>query len=806
MTLLQDLRYCLRSLAKQPAFAAIACVSLGLGIGLNTAIFSVLDALLLRPPALRQLDRAFVIFHGAPGRDDQGTSYRAFQLYRDRLEPLGRVMAVSGPRPMALAQGERRDQVQAELVTANFFAIASVQLRMGTGFDHAADGTSGAHLVAVLSHEAWQRQFASDPTIVGRSIMLNGHAFTVAGVAEAGFRGLSSEVAADLWIPMATWAHIVGEPGRLTGDEHWVTTYVELNPGVGFEQAQTVVAASLAALQPPAGQQARMRPASGLRVPVIDLLAIGGGAFAVGLLVLALACTNVANLLLARAAARQREMSIRLALGSSRAGLLRLWILETAVLCAGAAALGLIAARWIVDAVAAFRPPVLLGDAQASGLPVALHLDVRVFAFTVGLAGATALLVGLVAGLQGSRPRATLATHTDRAGDRRFAPGFNVRSGIIALQLTLSTLLLLPCGLFVRSAVEATTMSPGFGTSNVLLLPIASNQAGVRVRKPPGFEEELVARVSRLPGVDAATVTDPVPLWFADSAAQFAVEGGEPQRITYARIGTGYFDTFGIRLLRGRAFTTADGASAPRVAIINETMARRSFPEGHAVGRYLRRGKESLQIVGVAADAKYTTLADSGVLWLYLPLAQNPTDNLSLSLAVRTRGEPLQLRGAIEREVTALVPHWPLFGFRTLDEGLRMQQALPRVAAAVLGGLGAFGLLLAALGTYGVMAYVVEQRRHELGIRLALGAPLRSIVTLVVRQGAGVCLVGTAVGVALALAAAQFLSSVLYGVSPFDPFTFIVIPALLLAVALLACYLPARDATRVDPLDSIRTS
>jgi macrolide transport system ATP-binding/permease protein len=802
----QNVRYCLRSLAKQPVFAAIACSSLALGIGLNTAIFSVLDALLLQPPPLRQLDRTIAIFHSAPGRDDRGTSYRAFELYRDRLEPAGRVMAAAGARPMVLFQGDRRDQVQAELVTANFFSIANLTLRLGTGFDRSVDQTSGTHLVAVLSHDGWTRHFAADPSIVGRSIILNGHSFTVIGVADAGFRGLTPEVAADLWIPMTTWAHIVGESARLTSDEHWMRTFAELNPDVSIEQAQAMIAAAFAALQPAEGEQARVRSARDYGLPLIDLLAIAGGAFAVGLLVLGLACTNVANLLLARAAARQREMSIRLALGSSRARLLRLWVLETAVLCAVASVIGLVAAWGIVDAVAAFRAPVLLGAADTGGLPVALRLDLRVFAFTVGLAGATAILVGLVAGLQGSRPRATLATHIDRAGDRRFAPGFNVRSGVIALQLTLSTLLLLPCGLFVRSAMEATTMSPGFTTANVLLLPISSNQAGVRIRKPAGFEEELIARVSKLPGVEAATVADPVPLWFADAAAHFAVEDGEPQRITYARVGTGYFDTFGIRLLRGRDFMTVDNATAPRVAIINETMARRSFPDGDAIGRVLRHGAERIEIIGVAADAKYTTLADAGVLWLYLPLAQEPADNLSLSLAVRTRGEPLQLRAAIEREVIALVPHWPLFAFRTLDEGLRMQQALPRVAAAVLGGLGLFGLLLAALGTYGVMAYVVQQRRHELGIRLALGAPLRSIITLVVRQGAGVCVVGTGIGLLLALVAARFLSSLLYGVSPFDPLTFIAVPAVLLAVALLACYLPARDATRFDPLDSIRTS
>jgi predicted permease len=325
------------------------------------------------------------------------------------------------------------------------------------------------------------------------------------------------------------------------------------------------------------------------------------------------------------------------------------------------------------------------------------------------------------------------------------------------------------------------------------------------VQKPPGFEQALIDRVAALPGVEAVTAMDPVPLWFGWNAAFYSIDSnGAQARLNYARISPGYFDTLRIRLLRGRDFTRFDTASAPPVAIVNETMARRYWPDGNAVGATIRRGESVIEIVGVARDAKYASLAEVSEPFLYQPLAQEPSTNLTLSLAVRTAGDPLALREPIQREVRALVPSWPAFQFRTLAEGFELQQQLPRFSAALLGILGSLGLLLAAVGLYGVMTYVVGQRTHEIGIRLALGSPVVRVMTLVVKQGMTVCLAGAGVGMAAALAVSQFLTSVLYGISPADPVTFVLVPVLLIGVGLLACYLPARHAARVNPLEALR--
>ena len=397
---------------------------------------------------------------------------------------------------------------------------------------------------------------------------------------------------------------------------------------------------------------------------------------------------------------------------------------------------------------------------------------------------------------------------SDRVTDRRFVPGFNVRSAVIALQVSLSLLLLITCGLFVRSALNVSAMAPGFSADHVLLLPISSNQAGVKVRKPMGFEQQLSDRIAGLPGVESATVMDPVPLWFGGKFARFAVDGSEAadggQRMGYSAIGPGYFDTLRIPLLSGRDFNRSDTASAPLVAIVNGTLARRLWPGGNALGQRLRTHDGALEIVGIAKDAKYLSLAEVAEPWIYRPIAQSPSDNPAVSLAVRTIGDPMQMRAAIEREVKSLMPGWPSFQFRTLDEGLQLQHSLPRVGATLLGVLGAFGALLAAVGIYGVMAYVVQQRAREIGIRLALGAPGFGVVGLMIRQGMAVCAAGGALGLMVALGVTQFLRSVLYGVSAADPVAYATVSSLLLGVAFLACYLPARHAAKVNPVELLR--
>jgi predicted permease len=801
-SLVQDVRHSIRSLARQPGFVTVAVLSLALGMGVNTAVFSAANAFLLRPLPLRDLDRTVVIFHSDKEHADRGTSFPAFQQYRGRTETFSAAMAFSGARPLLFAEGGRREQVYAEIITADFFKIADIRLQLGRPFDAAVDRSSDPPSVALLSHRFWTRHLNSDPDIVGKTVVLNDRAFTVAGVASPEFSGFDPEIASDLWIPLTVWAHLVGEPGRLTGEEHWLRTVARLKDGVSKEQAQAAVALAARALNPPSGQEARVRWASESSVGSnIDALAIGGAAFGAGLLVLALACMNVTSLLMARAAARQKEMAVRMALGGNRWRLVRAWLIDSFLISVLAGAVGLVVAAWMIDLVVAFKPPVEIGQAQAPTLALTFDLDLRVFLFALGLSTLPALFMGLVSGLQASSPRALRHMKTDR----RFAPGLNVRSLIIASQMALSLVLLIPCGLFVRSWLNASVIDPGFATDRVLLLPISADQSGVKVQKPSGFEQEVIDRVAALPGVEAVTAMDPVPLWFGWNAAFYTIDrSGVQARLNYARIAPGYFDTLKIRLLRGRDFTRFDIASAPPVVIVNEAMARRYWPEGNAVGAKIRRRETVMEVVGVARDAKYASLAEESEPFLYQPLAQDPSSNLTLSLAVRTMGDPLALRDPIQREVRALIPSWPAFQFRTLAEGFELQQQLPRFSATLLGVLGSLGLLLAAVGLYGVMTYVVGQRSHEIGVRLALGSPVVRVITLMVKQGMTVCVAGAVAGMAAAIAVSQFLTSVLYGVSPADPLTLVIVPLLLIGVGLLACYIPARHAARVNPLEALR--
>ena len=798
----QDIRHSIRSLARQPGFVAVAVLSLALGMGVNTAIFSAFNAFFLRPLPVRDVERTVVVYHADKEHSDKGTSFPAFQHYRSRTDTFSAVMAFSGARPLLLSAGDRREQVYAEIITADFFKIADIRLRLGRPFGDDVDRVSDPPLLALLSTRFWSRQFNSDPDIVGRTMVLNGRAFTVAGVAAPEFSGFDPEIATDLWIPLTVWAQLVGEPGRLNGEEHWLRTVAQLRDGVSLEQAQSAMAIAGQSLSPQADQQTRVRWVSDSSAGLsTDALAIGGAAFAAGLLVLALACMNVTSLLMARAAARQKEMAVRLAIGGSRGRLVRGWLIDSFLISVLAGGAGLVVASWLINAIVAFKPPVEIGEAQTPPLALTFALDIRVFAFALGLSTLPALFMGLLSGLQASRPRALRHMKMDR----RFAPGFNVRSIIIASQMALSLVLLIPCGLFVRSWVNASVIDPGFSSDHVLLLPISADQAGVRVQKPDGFEQALIDRVSTLSGVEAATAMDPVPLWFGWNAAHYSVEGGEAQiRLNYARVAPGYFNTLRIRLLQGRDFTRADTAAAPKVVIVNETMAQRYWPNGNAVGATIRRLDYVAQVVGIAEDAKYATLAETSEPFIYHPLEQEPSTNRTLSLAVRTTGDPQALREPIQREVRALMPSWPAFQFRTLSEGLELQQRLPRFGATLLGILGVLGLLLAAVGLYGVMTYVVGQRTQEIGIRLALGSPIARVMTLIVKQGMTVCVAGATVGMAAALAVAQVLTSVLYGVSPLDPLTFVLVPLLLIGVGLLACYLPARRAARVSPLDALR--
>jgi predicted permease len=786
-SVLEDVRQSVRSLARRPGFVVAVVASLALGIGVNGALFSAMDSLLLRPLPVRDLDRTVYVYHADREHSDSGTSFPAFGRYRERTDVFGTVAAFAGARPLSLASGSVRSEIYAELVTAGFFSIAAVHLHLGRPLDPEVDRAIDPPFVTVLSFGMWQQRFGRDPAIVGKAVSLNGRPFTVVGVAEPGFGGFDAEVSADLWIPLTSWAHLVGEPARLTSDEHWITTLAQLADGVTLEQARAAMTIA-GSIEAAPGRVTKVRPASERPQGAgAEALAIGGAASGVGLLVLLLACTNVANLTMARAAARQHEMSVRRALGGSPGRLLRLWLTESLLLAISAGGLSLVLAAWLVDLGRAFKPPTFIGQSAAPTLALAFHLDLRILSFTLGLSVLAGLIVGALSGR-----------------GKHFAPGCNARSTVIALQMALSMLLLVPCGLLVRSWLKAPKIATGFSSGNVLVLPISTHQAGIAVAKPERFEQQLVTRLASLPGVESVTVMDPVPLWYGGSASYFAPEGGGPTRIGLAVIGPSYFDTLRIPLLAGRDFSWIDDASAPAVAIVNETLARRFWPDRNALGQRMRSGDASIEVVGIAKEAKYRSFGESAQPWIYLPLAQSPSDNASLSLALRTAGDPMLQSTAVEREVRALIPTWPAFQFRTLDEGIALQRLVPRLGATLLGALGAVGLLLAAIGVYGVMAYVARMRMREIGIRLALGASPTGVLALVMKQGMTVCAVGAGVGLIAALVASPFLGALLYEIHAIDPVTFTLVPLLLMSVALLACYVATRHVAWIDPSEVLR--
>ena len=813
-SVIQEIRYSVRSLATRPLVAVVAVVSLSLGIGINTAIFSILDRLVLEPMPLRDPARSVMVYQSGPDHSARGASFPAFERYRERTDIFTDVSAFSSDRPLLHSDGERRDQVYAEIVTSTFFSMMDVHVPLGRPFQPRDDGLAEAPVI-VLSHDFWRRRFDANPEIVGRTVVLNDQPFTVIGVAGAGFTGVAPGISVDVWMPIARWAHLIGEPGRLTGTGQWITVVGRVAPGVTVAQAEIALRLMDRQLQPQPGVDTYVRLAGRALQDqsMLETLSVTGIAFAVGALVLALACANVANLLLARAAERRREMAVRLALGISRTRLLRLWMWDGVLLCFAAGVAGLLVARWSLDLVAAFQLPIFIGQAAMPTLSLHFTPDLPVFTFALALSLLTGLSVGFLSAVHVWKPDLRSTLNTDRLTDGRRASGAGIRGTFIGLQMALSLLLLIPCGLFMRSWANASAIDPGFSAAGVLLLPISSDQQGVRVEKPSDFARILADRVKDLPGVEAATVMDPVPLWYGGNFAYFAPEADAraegQQRVGFSRIAPDYFRTLKLPLLRGRDFTSSDLApAAAPVAIVNETLARRFWPNGDALGKRIRNGKRLIEVVGIAADAKYLTLADSNRPYLYQPnhpeIGRPESENPALSLAVRGSGDPAQLRAAIRREVQVLVPNWPVFQFRDLSEGIELQRLVPRLGATLLGVLGTFGLILAAIGVYGVVAHAVTQRTREIGIRIALGATNRDVLLLMIRQGMAVCAIGAAVGIALALAASQVLGSLLYGIGSSDPPTYVVVVAVLLTVALLACYLPARRATRVQPVAALR--
>ncbi len=814
--MLQDIRYAFRTLLKNPGFTAVAVITLGLGIGANTAIFSLVNALLLRPPAhVRQPERLIALYTSDFSGPRFGTSsYADFVDFQKQADDVLADAALQSARPMSLSTGAENTRAFGQIVTGNYFQMLGTRPVLGRGFLPDEDVTPGAKAVVVISHALWRRAYAGDPDVVGRTLRLNGTTFSIVGVAPAGFSGMLRGVATDVWVPIMMNQAVGGSAGSFTnrGDRGWLIT-ARLKPGATTELARSrfsVIARQLREDYPESwtdmnerGRVITVVPESETRIlPQMRTPALAGLGLLMAVvgLVLLICCANVANLLLARASARHREIAIRVALGASRGRLLRQLLTESAVLASAGAVLGLLIATWTTDLAMAFKPP----------LPVAIQIDLspdaRVLTFVVVVAILTGVIFGLIPALRASRPDLipALKAETVKAGlaGRRFG----LRNVLVVTQVTISFVLLIVAGLFLRSLRNATTMDTGFNSDNLALASADLSLHSYTEARGRAFYADLEERVRALPGARSTSLARSVPLGLSYDRRGIQIPGrdrrpGEDMEFGWNTVGADYFTMMQIPIVRGRGFTRQDRPGSSAVAIVNETFANHFWPGENALGKTFSNGEVTMRIVGVARDSKYASLAEEKRPVFYVAYEQQYDPGMTLH--VRTANDPGQILAAIRREVSALDSALPP-RIMTMDDYLAVSLLPQRAGATLLGVFGLLGLGLAAVGLYGVMAYAVSRRTREIGIRMALGANAIDVRRMVVRQGMVLAATGIGIGLALALAVTRLTSGFLYGISASDPITYAGIALLLAMVALFASYIPARGATRVDPMSALR--
>ena len=811
MTIVHDIRYGVRMIMKAPAFTALAMLALALGVCANTTIFSLINGLLLRPlTGISDPETLVAVYTSDYSSGLYGSSsypdYLDFRNQADAFESLAAYDQV-----VMNATGETEaERLRGAVVTGNYFKVLGVRSQVGRTLQE-TDEEPANETPVVISDGLWQRRFGANSSAVGQTLRLNGKSYTIIGVTDASFRGLRLGLPPEFWLPM-TKSSDDATSGR--GDRGLELTG-RLKPGVTVAQAQsqlTTIAARLAQAYPDTNlgtlerpteprpitvvRESRVEPSAHVAIWRIGLLLFG----VVGL-VLLIACANVANLLLARAAVRRREIAVRLALGASRGRLIRQLLTESLLLAFLGGALGLILTQWTARML-----PGFFAASGADGLD--LSLDWRVLVFTLGVTILTAMLFGLAPAVQTTRLN-LLSSLKDQAGSHgQRLRRLNLRDALVVSQLALSLVLLIGAALFVRSLRHAVSFDPGFAAQNLLVATMETRGADLNKQQVQNFYQEVMDRVRSLPGVQSATFTRVVPIGGGGQRRGVNFEGYQPQQnedteINTNVIGLNFFNTLGIPLVAGRDFNDRDNEGGPPVVIVNEEVARRYYG-GNALGKHLRFGsaKESWEIVGVSRTAKYRNLREQALPFIYIPLAQER--QAGMTLVVRSAGDPAMLLGPVRNEVRGLNRDVTVFSAQTMQDRIGGQLAIDRMVAVLLSIFGGGALFLAAIGIYGVMGYAVAQRTREIGVRIALGAEQRDILKLIIGQGMVLILIGAAVGLALALALTRVVSSLLFGVSATDPVTFISVLVVLVGVALLACYLPARRATKVDPLVALR--
>jgi len=803
----QDLRYGWRLMVRKPGITAVAVLTLGLGIGANATSYSWIEAGLRRPlPGIVDPRRVAVLDAMTGSRDTIAVSYPEFLDYRARKpEGLDDLVAYAFV-PMTLSTGGESQRVWGQVVSGNFFDFFGVHAALGRTFALEENRTTGRDPVVVLSHRFWTRHFDGDRNVLGQAITLNGHAYTVIGVAAEAFRGSEPFLAMDLWVPMMMQPAIMGTDRLAARGSTFLQTMVRLKPGVTLARVQSdldIVSRNLASTyaeqadrsvrlyelwRAPGRSGATMLP--GLMVN----MAFAG-------VVLLIACANVANLLLARAVNRQRETAVRLALGASRRRLMQQLLTETALLATAGGVAGLVFAYWTKKVLAALMPP----------MPIPLVFDMPlgapVLGFTLLVTAVSALAFGLAPALQNSAASMLAALKASGASVSASPSRARMRRSLVVAQVAASLVLLVSASLFMRTLQNAQAVDPGFSTRSGLLASIDLTPAGYDDTRGRAFYRDLLARVRAIPGVDAATLASRVPLIFwTSSDVRVRIDGYTPTWnedviVDTNRIASDYLKTMGIGLLEGRDFTDRDTWERSDVGIVNETLARRYFAGRSPIGGRIRVGPRTIEIVGVARDGKYTWITETARPFLYLSGSQ--WYRADAILHVKT-ANPAAAVPAIQQAVRALDVNVPLYEIRTIAEHLTIATFLQRQLAAVLGAFGALALLLSMVGLYGVIAATVAQRTAEIGMRMALGASRMDIAALVLKQSLAVTLVGVVFGLAGAFGATRLFKSLLVGVSATDAVSFVGTAALLVATSLVATYLPARRAAMLDPTQALR--
>ena len=806
-TLLKDIRYGVRGLVKRPGFTAIALITLALGIGANTAIFSVVNAVLLRPLQFKDPEQLVVVwedatFAGFPRNTPAPANYIDWKNQSQSFAD----MAATAETSFNLTGDGEPERVSAHAVTANFFPLFGVQPLIGRSFLPEED-QPGANKVVVISHSLWQSRYGGDRNILNRDIQLNGEKHTVIGVMPAGFQFMEGFVR--LWVPLALSPEEMANRGG-----HYLKVVGRLKPGVELVQAQADMDAVMSRL-------ARDYPAAtfngklgAIVTPMREQLVGEARSSLIVLLVavafvLLIACANVAGLLLARAVARRREIALRVALGASRLRVVRQLLTESLLLAVVAGVLGSLLAYWSFTFLEGLVP------AEMAQLTT-LKLDTRILAFTLLISIITGVIFGLVPALQSAN--IDLNDALKQSSTRTTSTG-RLRSSMIVFEVALSLVLLVGAGLLIQTLFQLFRQYAVLEPEQVLTLrTVLPREKYSEPQQRINFYQQVLERVEHLPGVVSAGYTTSVPLQWKGGTSGFYPEGlktpipGMAYDANHRQVSTDYLKTMHIPLRQGRYFDPRDNAQSMPIAIINETMARQYWPGENALGRRFKIGDPDdperpwTEIVGIVADVRQMGLDEPVKAEMYLPYQQinhNPWF-IPRDLAIRTSGETSNIVGSVRQIIREVDPDQPVSNVATMSELLGEEAAQRRMGMIMLAGFAGLALLLASLGLYGVLAYVVTQHTNEIGVRLALGATPRNILFLVLRKGMGLTLLGVVMGLAAAFWLTRLMSSLLFGVKSFDPLTFVVVPLLLAAVALLACAIPARRATKVDPMVALR--